>query len=74
MPYLVRTIESKKDIHACQGGLRVDATLYAPFRLDNVEQLFKGALECKKLLDVWILRDKQLPETKTFCKRQPPAV
>lgn len=69
--YLIRAVESEQGIHTCQGRLRVDATFYPSFGLDNVEQLFKGALERKKLLDVLILRDQQLPETKAFCKRQP---
>jgi hypothetical protein len=72
--YLVRTVESEKGIHTCQGRLRVDATFYASFGLDDVEQLLEGALERKKLLDVLILRDQQLPETKTFCKRQRQAI
>ena len=68
--YLICTVESEEGIHACQGGLRVDATVYASFGLDDVEQLLKGALEREELLDVLILPDQQLPETKTFCKRQ----
>jgi len=72
--YLIRTVESEKGIHACQCRLRIHATFYTPFGLDDVEQLLKGALEREKLLDVLILRDQQLPETKTFCKRQRRAV
>ena len=72
--YLVRTVESEKGIHASQGRLRVDATFYAPFGLDDVEQLLEGALEREKFLDVLILRNQQLPETKTFCKRQRQAI
>ena len=68
--YLVCTIESQKCIHACQGKLRVDAAFYASLRFDDIEQFLEGALECENLLDVLILRDQQLPETKTFCKRQ----
>lgn len=68
--YLVRTIESEKGIHACQGRLRVDATFNASLGLDDVEQLLERTLERKKLLDVLIFCDQQLPETKTFYKRQ----
>ena len=67
--YLVRTIESEKGIHTCQGRLGIDTTFYASFGLDNVEQPFKSTLEREKFLDVLILRDQQLPETKAFCKR-----
>jgi len=72
--YLVRTIESKKGIHTCQGRFRIHTTFYASFGLDDVEQFLKGALEREELLDVLILCDQQLPETKTFCKRQRRAI
>ena len=72
--YLVRTIESEKGIHTCQGRLRIRTTFYASFGLDDVEQLLEGALEREKLLDVLILRNQQLPETNTFCKRQCQAI
>lgn len=70
MAYLVRTVESEKGIHACQGRFRVDATLHPSLGLDDMEQFLESALEREELLDVWVLRDQQLPETKTFCKRQ----
>ena len=72
--HLIRTVESEKGIHARQCRLRIHTTFYTSFGLDDIKQLLKGALERKKLLDVLILRDQQLPETKTFCKRQRRAV
>ena len=55
--YLVRTIESQKCIHACQGKLRVDAAFYASLRFDDIEQFLEGALEREKLLDILVLRN-----------------
>ena len=72
--HLIRTVEPEKGVHARQCRLCIHTTFYTSFGLDDVEQLLKGALEREKLLDVLILRDQQLPETKTFCKRQRQAV
>ena len=55
--HLVRTVESEKGIHACQGRLRVYTTFYASFGLDYVEKFLEGTLEREELLDILILRD-----------------
>ena len=58
LPYLIGHIKSKQPVDTSESILRNNATFYAAFLGDDIEQFLECPFECKDLLDVRTLRDQ----------------